>query len=150
LTTYRLSALITVFDGFNGPGGYGLDYRGLPETRGKVSRFYSGATQGSWFRIIRGAVHGVLAPGQDGPAPTARYEMLREGFKEAHALIYVDDNAANPKLPSDLTTRAKGVRARLKNQMSTVINRTDVGWAAETDNLYRVAAEMQTALGLAP
>jgi hypothetical protein len=145
LTTYRLTPFITLLSGFNGPGGYGLDYWpvAVPGDRRSASRFYSGVTQGDWFRIIRGAVHGILAPGSDGPVATVRYEMLREGFQEAQALIYIETHAAGGKLPADLAKRVKEVRPRLTAQMQPMINRADVAWSDQVANLYRTAEEVE-------
>jgi hypothetical protein len=152
VANYRISPFITLFHGYNGPGGHGFDYWPLPgkNIRFVESRFHGGPTSTNWGHVIRGAIHNLLAPGPDGPAATVRYELLREGFQEAQALIYLETNVGNPKMPADLVARSKAVRLRLRSQIPALDDRSDVGWAAEIDALYRTAADVQAALGTLP
>jgi hypothetical protein len=141
LTTFRFSPLAALFSGASGPGGNGMD-RWEDEATGCYGL--------GWGQIMRGNPSSILAPGADGPAATVRYELLRAGFCEAQAMIYADDNAANPKLPAPLAARAKATCPRILRVISSLHSSGTGSWDAEMDNLYRTAADVQAILGPAP
>jgi hypothetical protein len=103
-----------------------------------------------WGQILRGNPSSVTAPGPNGAIPTVRYEMMRAGICEAEAAIYVEDNAANPNLPAPLAARAKASYPQLVKLIQILCSRGSANWEAEIDNLYQLAAEMQTVLGTTP
>lgn len=142
LTAFRYSPICSLLGGMRGPGGNGLD-RWVDKATGRLSV--------NWHPIGREQVMSVLAPGPDGPVATERYEAMRAGFQEAQAIIYVDDNAGNPKLPAPLAARAKAMADRWLSLFDLHFNRSiNDGWETEVDNLYRTAADMQAIIGDTP
>lgn len=65
-------------------------------------------------------------------------------------MIYVEDNAGNPKLPKPLAARAKAVCPRILQLIANLHVSGTGSWDAEMGNLYQTAAEMQAVLGPTP
>jgi hypothetical protein len=55
----------------------------------------------------------ILAPGQNGPVATARFENMREGVQECEARIFLEsiltDEAQKRRIPADLAKRAQAM-----------------------------------------
>lgn len=148
--SYRVGQMSALVEGANGIGGMGLDYWPV-SADGKnkpASIFQAGPHFQSWFRIIRGAPRTLLAPGPTGPISTAMYENMLAGLQECQALIYVEENAKNPKLSPELAKRAAGTYDRLKAHGDLLNWDTPPGhgWHDEAARLYRIAAEIQATL----
>ncbi len=47
----------------------------------------------------------LIAPGPDGPLPTERFEMLREGMQEAEARVAIEKALIAGSLPAELADR---------------------------------------------
>jgi len=151
---YRVGALVALIEGFNGPGGIGLDYWSIDYLDDKGRKRSYGNFQGGnlgnyWFRIIRGAPVTLLAPGPQGPISTILFENYREGFQDAQVMIYVASNAKDPKLPTELAKRASDTPAHLIDQgdLRNWNQGAGHGWYDEIGRLYRIAAEMKAVIG---
>jgi hypothetical protein len=141
VSAFRYSPINALLSGANGPGGNGLD-RWVDKATGCYGL--------GWGQIMRGSPSSITAPGPDGAIPTVRYEMMRAGFCEAQAMIYVDENAANPKLPAPLAVRAKTQCDRILKTIWSISGGATASWEKEIGNLYQLAAEMQAVLGPVP
>jgi hypothetical protein len=152
LPNYRQAGLDALTHGFSGTGGYGFDFWPLPDANGRTqAKLLAHDTGGNWYRLFRGAVRTLTAPGPDGPLPTVRYEMLREGLQEAEALAFIERAAATGRLPAELDARAKAVRAALVGKIRAMLlsqRSCAFGWQTEKDALYRCAAEIAKALAV--
>jgi hypothetical protein len=68
----------------------------------------------------------ILAPGSDGPIPTERFEMFREGQQLAEAIIFLERALQGKKIGGDLAERVN----RCLDARSELMLR---GWFGPTD-----------------
>ncbi|HUT33316.1 MAG TPA: glycoside hydrolase domain-containing protein [Planctomycetota bacterium] len=96
----------------------------------------------------------LLYPGPDGPAPTARYQVLRENVQECEARIFLEGGHARPPLPADLEGRVQDIldeRTRWHRLMlhdlspETYISWPASGWEGRRLALFEAAAEAERA-----
>jgi len=151
---FRQGCLNAHMDGFLGAGGMGMDFLPLQvktaDGRTKNhSIWMSGAAgqAGNIGRVVRGAPSCMVWAGPQGPASTISYECFRDGMQDAQALIYVADNAKNPKLPPELAKRAGGANATVSRTVSQQRILSDGAYQDAISETYRLAAEMQAVLG---
>ena len=150
-----------------GQGCLGTDFWPPPAFKGSYqavtlfSRYPRSANVGAGGKGI--TTTQMLCPGPDGPAPTLRFELMREGIQEAEARIFLEQRLKETpcRLSAELAARAQAVlderakRARL--QMSDVdgggLFRSALtvpysGWQGRTLRLYEAAAEAAKSGGL--
>jgi hypothetical protein len=121
LPTYRLFAEGTHLSGgarwksarsSSGTGHIGADFWPvLKDDKGGPPR-HMGNRYVFWHSLsISEVIRAILSPGPDGPAATARLQIMRESLQEAEARIYVQnavlDADESAKLPADLAARCK-------------------------------------------
>jgi len=101
-----------------------------------------------------------LAPGPDGPVPTERFEMLREGVQECEARIFIEkaliDKAKSTRLGAELVKRCQEtLDERAWHIRAATINTAPLGmeWyagagsAGLAEKLYAAAAAVAAKLG---
>ena len=115
---------------------------------------------GGWIKY---STQAFLAPGEDGPISTVRFEMIVEGVQEAEARIFIEkamiDNAARAKLGSEMAARCQAMldervrvcaHAIIPGCVGSRINRdwyVGSGWNERSQKLYDTAAEVAGKLG---
>ncbi len=76
-------------------GGYFFSLKNARGGRGWGNRLSARFPKSSWRMLdVQTA---LLAPGKNGTVPTARFEMLREGFQECEARIAIDKALVDPQ-----------------------------------------------------
>jgi hypothetical protein len=114
VATYRLLAEMNLAGDRAGFGRMGADFWPvIKDRRGRVAgRVSDGRFPKSMWRNLDIRV-AMLAAGPDGPAPTARYEMMREGVQECEARIFIEkallDRDASGKLGKELGEECQSV-----------------------------------------
>jgi len=137
--------------GYRGIGKIGGDFWAVPlpdalEPQEMDNRLRSRWTGNLALGVVTSA---LLAPGPDGAAATARFEMFREGIQEAEARIFIEqalgDEKLRAKLGDDLAQRATKV---LADRPAILYNRRDGGvpglpWQQLAEKLFAVASEVE-------
>ena len=118
-----------------------------------------------WHSLsISEVIRAILAPGPDGPAATARLQIMRESLQEAEARIFVQnavldaDKAA--RLPADLAGRCKELCDQRTQMIRYYSQFNEPGvlddyakvfderrWQGLSENLYQAAGDVAKALG---
>jgi len=145
---FRNLADIAVNRGNQGFGRVGLDYWpvdgqpliGLHENKG-------------WDRLYSDNPRAVAAPGPDGPLPTVRFQMLREGVQEAEARIVIaaalEREEVSGALGADLAGRCRALleerRALREAAKDEPGAQAGGGWLGMTARLCALAAEVAAA-----
>ncbi len=101
----------TGHDSHTGSAGFGflaLDFWNLPGTTYPSYRnlFLNPRVTGNLHRQNSGS---VIEPGPDGPLPTVRFEMLREGLQETEARVVVERALVEGDLPPALAEEARAL-----------------------------------------
>ena len=114
ITTHRFMGELNIAGEQRGFGRLGGDFWPVMKDKkgARVGRVSEGRfPRGSWRAL--NIVSSYLAPGPDGPAATARYELAREGLEECEARVFIEkallDPALRAKLGKDLADRAQGL-----------------------------------------
>ncbi len=154
---FRLACEQSLLAERHGLGQIGADFWPVPSPNGRaastmVGRFPS-SSEGN-LGIYAGQ---LLYPGPDGPAPSVRYQMLRENIQECEARIFLEKLLLESpmRLPTDLAAKAQAVldeRTRwhrvlmLNPAPESAISWPYSGWEARAVQLYEVAAEAALAI----
>jgi hypothetical protein len=109
LSTYRRVGEDIVMSGRDGVSDFGADLVPFKNPRGG----YTTAQSVQYPSGPNFTFNALLYPGPDGPVPTERYEMFREGVELAEALLFVERAIQDKKLSPALQERAeKALEAR--------------------------------------
>jgi hypothetical protein len=93
-----------VLRGYDGVGDFGAD--NFPFKRGtRKGRYYYLSTGRGTGGGDNASTRSLLAPGPEGPVPTERFEMLREGTELGEAIVFLERALARKKLPEKLARR---------------------------------------------
>lgn len=90
-----------IYRGHRGVGPLGADVWPVPDGKGRSVRLAGGGAL-----CLAASTHTMLAAAPDGPAPTERFEVFREGLQLCEAMIYIQGALGSKKLPADLAKRA--------------------------------------------
>ena len=135
----------TVLTGVGGPRGLNLRHRGYYNRRGYgqfgadfwpvalnpdkpdehtrlVDRYYGESS-------TTPDIQSILGPGQHGPVITARYQMLREGWQDAEARMFITDAILDKKdsLSEELLAKAKRICDQHTRQLRYFVEFTTYG-----------------------
>ncbi len=147
---FRLAVDRALTVGTRGLGRLGADY---------WKEAYFDGTRGGEVWLQPGMpVHALFWPGPNGAESSARFEMLLEGLQEAEARIFVEDMLGRKIVPDDLAKRASEVL--VDHLAATAYIPAGVpaarffqygaaGWQERSRRLYRMAAQVAAAVGIA-
>jgi len=151
---FRTSAERALYCRTRGLGRLCLDYFLLGEGRNRHQVIFNRYPHSSVAQR-QPTIYHLAAPGPDGPLPTVRFELLREGLQEAEAVMVVAEAQAKHahRLGEDLTRRCRSVFVERINFARTLhgvyapaaLHYT--GWQERSQRLYRAAGEVADALG---
>lgn len=154
--SFRLMANSQVFNRSRGLTRQGIDKWPVVNPhhpdRG-ARRMVQGA--GGWGRLYRNKVRAVAAPGPDGALPTVRFEMLRQGFQDTEARIYLERILVDEeKLALMDTAFEQEVRDLVRAEVlyrdldsyPPFVWTAGKDWQWRLDRLYTLAAEAQRKL----
>ncbi len=149
----------------NWPGGQLLGHPGGGGGRGlQVSGGFAFFFMDHWgvsrhhiqSNMIRANARSFIEPGPDGPVPTVRFEMLREGLQETEARVQVERALAEGRLDGALEEEAKELLTTLFNirywhdregRFSTIWGVAEYPrWIDLTSQLYDMAARVSVAV----
>ncbi len=110
---------------------------------------------GGWGRLYRNKVRAVAAPGPRGALPTVRYEMLRQGFQDTEARIYLEralvDAGKRARLGEEIEREVRAL-VETEVQVRDMASYPPFDWTPGTDwhrrteRLYELAAEARRRL----
>ncbi|MGQ9662903.1 MAG: glycoside hydrolase domain-containing protein [Kiritimatiellia bacterium] len=132
LSEYRLKAEKAIQCGQNGIGRVGINFWEFTDDKGQKRQL--GITSGQFS--FNAAVAWILAAGPDGPLPTTRSEMFREGLQVCEAMLFLQRAADTGKLPADL---AEQVKELLFQRAVNMIREAADGhrdWLEQEDRLF--------------
>ncbi|HUW55076.1 MAG TPA: HEAT repeat domain-containing protein [Planctomycetota bacterium] len=103
MTTQRLMGEMNIAGHQRGFGRLGADFWSVLRNKAghRVGRVSGGRYPKSAWRALD-ISSSYLAPGPDGPVPTARLEMVREGVQECEARIFIERALTDPVLRTRL------------------------------------------------
>lgn len=141
LREYRLKPEKAMQSNLNGIGRVGIDFWEFTDAEGRKRQLTSGGGQ---FTFNAG-VAWFLAAGPDGPVPTTRSEMFREGVQVCEAMSFLQQASESGKLPGELAARIEAlVRERARNMLAADGHRD---WWEHEDKLFALCAEVAKAHG---
>jgi len=140
LAEYRLNPEKTLQCGRQGIGRVGLDL-----WRFKVSggRWRQLGVSGGQFTFNAG-VAWLLARGPDGPVPSTRSEMFREGLQVREAMIYLQKALDADMVDADLAERIRNLLTRRARNMLRADGHRD--WQRNEARLFALCAEVAHAI----
>ena len=112
LTIFRNLPEETVLRGHDGLSDFGADNFPAKDFRGRYVHQSTGRGTGGGNNA---STRSMLAAGPDGPVPSERFEMLREGTELVEAAIFLERALAEKKVSGDLAARI----SRFLDQRST-------------------------------
>lgn len=157
--TYRTVAEQAVMAGSKGVARIGGDFWYSVPTKGGGKRVITDRRPDMWHAISMNSgdspVLSILWPGPDGPEPTVRMQLLREGMQDAETRIAIErgiaDEASRAKLGPELVKRCV---ALLNQRLRAVLDGTYAfecyagsGWEAANRAFYDLAHDVRAKLG---
>ena len=145
LSEYRLNPEKTMQCGQDGIGRVGLNFWASPDERGRMRQLDFGQGTGQFF--FNTGVAWFLGAGPDGPVPTTRSEMFREGLQVREAMTFLQQAADGGKLPAEMV---KKVDALLRQRAENMIRELGDGhreWRQDEGRLFALCAEAAKATG---
>jgi glycosyl hydrolase family 123 len=157
LVTWRYWGEYCIAGNQRGVARLGADFwRVVKDKRGKrVGRIWNLYPESGWRNLD--IYTSLLAPGPQGPEPTTRFEVFREGIQECEARIAIErmlsDDALRTSLPETLVARCREILDERLARMNetTYPRRTGFawnlldGWQGRSRKLYELAAEVAQA-----
>jgi len=149
LVRFRLFAERGLYCGTRGIGRVCLDFWSMPIQAGRRTRTRNLYNRWPHSSCAQRAptVYTLSQPGPDGPLPTLRFEMLREGIQTAEAATVISealhDQAA--RLGPRLAATCKGVLVERMNtcrQVNGVGYSSHNGWRDRAGRLFTTAAQV--------
>ncbi|KKL66772.1 hypothetical protein LCGC14_2141630, partial [marine sediment metagenome] len=155
--TFRRMPERSLYAETRGIGRLGLDYWHLAtkSASGRVrradlfNRWPHSSVAGHGHPTIFALAH----PGPDGPMPTQRLELLREGLQEAEAIIAVAEamHEQPDKLGPELTAQCRRLfreRIEVYRALEAVNPDMHAGWQERSRKLYETAARVAAKVGV--
>ncbi len=122
----------------DGVSDFGADLFPVKDDRGRYRELGNGrGTGGPGCSTLA-----MLAPGPDGPLPTERFEMLREGTELGEAMLYLEKLLIDNKISGDLAERANRC---LDERGATYIRHWESGRLDRDVQLLQLAGEAAAA-----
>ena len=122
----------------DGVSDFGADLFPVKDDRGRYRELGNGrGTGGPGCSTLA-----MLAPGPDGPLPTERFEMLREGTELGEAMLYLEKLLMENKISGDLAERANRC---LDERGATYIRHWESGRLDRDMQLLQLAGEAAAA-----
>jgi hypothetical protein len=141
LSSWRWAAESALQGDLNGIGNSGFDIWPLP-------RMPDGLSGGSHMGPSA-SFRSLVSPGPEGPAPTERYEMFREGMQVCEAIVYLQKALEGKTLSQELTDkveRSLDERARyyVRSRPSQEYHwwALNTGWQEREERLFALCAEV--------
>jgi hypothetical protein len=139
LSDYRLNPEKTMQSGMDGLGRVGINFWEFTDDKGRKRQLDFGRGTGQFF--FNTAVPWLLGAGPDGPLPTTRSEMFREGLQVREAMTFLQQALENGKLAPELTAR---INELLRQRAMNILREFGDGqreWQANEDRLFALCAE---------
>ena len=160
LWTHRTRHELAILKGNDGLECVGADHFPSKDSRGRYSRNWGAYAQGP-----NNGAAALLAPGNDGPLGTQRFEAMREGIQVCEAMIFIQKALEEKEIDGDLAVRAnkvlddhaKGVVGswsikleqrgkRTRKRAVWSLDKYLEGFAERESALFEMAAEVQRAM----
>jgi len=139
LSTYRLNPEKTMQCAQDGIGRVGINFWEFTDEQGRKRQLDFGLGTGQFF--FNTAVPWFLGAGPDGPLPTTRSEMFREGLQVREAMAFLQQAADGGKLAPELVTKINDL---LKQRAANMIRELADGhrdWQEPEGQLFTLCAE---------
>ncbi|MEX0718464.1 MAG: glycoside hydrolase domain-containing protein [Planctomycetaceae bacterium] len=101
-------------------------------------------------------IYALAQPGPDGPVPSMRFEMMREGVQEAEAVMFLAEalDSKSERLGPELTEEVREVyleridtARRYNGSRGMLVEHDHFGWQDRSQRLYETAAKVAAKLG---
>ncbi len=158
----------------HGIGRLPADFYRLDKALSRGSRLYNRYPMNHWLNVGIGKTGAWLGAGPEGPLPSMRFEMIREGVQECEARIFIEkalvDHKLRAKLGEALAEKCQRILDERTRYNIWVYNRDYVnynlpfsvlpgnalpvtwysgsGWQQRSQKLFTIAAQVTQALGL--
>ena len=156
LPMVRVACEQMLLAGRPGQGQVGADFWPVQDEKGRLGRTFYGRYPETHEGNASMSMTSLLWPGPEGPAPTLRYEIIRENLQECEARIFLEKllSAEPCMLPPELAGRCQELldeRTRW-HRLSQVAAEASFsfafsGWQRRSAELYAAAAEAARAIG---
>jgi hypothetical protein len=145
LSAYRLNPEKAMQCGLDGIGRVGINFWDFTDEKGRRHQLDFGQGTGQFF--FNTGVSWLLGAGPDGPVPTTRSEMFREGLQVREAMTFLQQAADGGKLPAEMVAR---INELLRQRAANMIRELGDGhrdWRQDEDRLFALCAEAARAVG---
>jgi hypothetical protein len=145
LSAYRLNPEKAMQCGQDGIGRVGINFWEFADAQGRKRQLDFGQGTGQFF--FNTGVSWLLGAGPEGPVPTARSEVFREGLQVREAMTFLQQAADGGKLPAEMVARINELLRRRAANMIRELGDGHREWRQDEDRLFALCAEAAKALG---
>ncbi|HOX05422.1 MAG TPA: DUF6067 family protein [Planctomycetota bacterium] len=145
LGTYRLFPEKAMQCGQDGIGRVGLNFWEFTDEGGRKRQLDFGQGTGQFF--FNTGVSWFLGAGPDGPVPTTRSEMFREGLQVREAMTFLQQAADGGKLPAEMAARMNELLRQRATNMIRELGDGHREWRENENRLFALCAEAAKVAG---
>lgn len=137
LDAYRLNPEKALQCNLDGIGRIGIDFWQFPDERGRMRHLDFGVGTGQFYFTT--SIVWMNGPGPDGPLPTTRSELFREGLQVREAMTFLQKAADGGTLAPELVARIHDLL--WERGLAMVSSDGHRHWQANEDRLFDLCAK---------